>query len=331
VRHLDVEFTTATVALTRDETTGETIYTYQLTFIYDADANGSFDEEPIQITLVHRADADAGTYRGRLSYAFNDDTQINEGNCYGVSGGHTHVTRAGSFLYAKTSEHVHMDARYATYCGYDADALNDGLVDPAQSYSASNPDGWTDNFNWLTALFDPDTLTGDFAYAWQAGFGDSHTRVFNIHLDRDGTSRAGTAFFGFGDEIGSSDGSIEGMICNWAGPTNQHLPVVQAVQRQEIEASAALGGAFVPTVSWIGYAPINGCSYDATSDNVNGDFLIDLDADGDLLDETHGDIANEMQSLDTDGDGTVDDTNANDMPDAIENVGFRLPGSPENF
>ena len=330
-RNLNVDFTTATINLTRDDETGEAVYTYALAFIYDANADGRFDEAPIEITLVHRSNATMETYRGRLSYAFNDATPLNEGNCINLRGGRTQITRAGSLLYAKSSGEVHLDARFGTYCGHDANAFNDGLVDPSRVYSTSRPDGWTDNFNWFTGRFDPAALTGDYAYAWQAGFADHHTRVFNLHLDRDNSLRSGTAFFGFGDDIRFSDGSIRGMICNWSGPLNQHRPLAQVAQMQHIEESATHGGLFVPTLSSIAYAPVNDCRYDTLIDNVNGDFLIDLDADGDLKDETHGDIDNEMQGLNLDGDTEVDDYNGNGIPDVIEDTGFQLPGSPENF
>lgn len=331
VKGLAVQFTTATITYSVDTATNEGVYTYALTFIYDANDDSIFDEQPVSITLVHRSNTADGTFQGRLSYTYNDDTAVNEGNCFALSGGSTNVTRGGSFLYAKADDRVTVDGRYGTYCGYNADALSNGLVDPTNIYSGTNPTGWTDNFNWFLADFVPTTLAGNFAYAWQAGFGDGNTRVFNVHLDDDNGTRSGTAFFGFGDDITATDGSIQGMVCNWAGPNNLHTPLATYAQMQTVSESAAANGVFVPTSSALQYAPVNTCQYAAATDNVNGNFLVDLDIDGDLTDESHADITNQMQTLDADRDGNVDDSNSNGLADVFEDAGFALPISPDNF
>jgi predicted nucleic acid-binding protein len=53
--------------------------------------------------------------------------------------------------------------------------------------------------------------------------------------------------------------------------------------------------------------------------------------EGVLTDETHADITNQMQQLDSDSDGNVDDTNGNGLADLFEAAGFTLPTSPANF
>jgi hypothetical protein len=47
-------------------------------------------------------------------------------------------------------------------------------------FTAKVASGWQNNANYLLANYDPSTGDGNYLYAWQAGSGDSHARVFNV-------------------------------------------------------------------------------------------------------------------------------------------------------
>ena len=84
--------------------------------------------------------------------------------------------------------------------------------------------------------------TGQFAYAWQAGNGDSHTRAMNLIISNFSGTPAGTGFFGFGPQVQVGAGGIQGMICQWSQSGNVHSPEAAKVQKQKITFS---GGKFI--------------------------------------------------------------------------------------
>ena len=146
---------------------------------------------------------------------------------------------------------------------------------------------WSDNFNAFTAEFKPSDLVGRFSYVWQAGNGDTNTRVLDLNMIRE---TSGDAYFGFGSKVQTKINSeILGMICNWAGPGNSHTLTAYA-QRQHMVMETATD-IFKPAAdspedaSDITYAPTNDCTYDGT-----GTFKYDRDVDSpaDLTDETAG-------------------------------------------
>ena len=61
-------------------------------------------------------------------------------------------------------------------------------------------------------------MSGIYSSAWQAGNGDSHSRIFNI-LITNTENYAGEAYFGFGDPVqkGDFDGLVSHFFCNWTG------------------------------------------------------------------------------------------------------------------
>ena len=114
------------------------------------------------------------------------------------------------------------------------------------------------NADYFIAEIDPTKYTGKFAYAWQAGAGDSHTRVFNAILSEAAGVVTGSAFFGFGPTMQTGPGAIDGMICAWTGPEPgpAHTPVAK-VQRQDMTLT---GGKFVLTgTSATVFDPVQDC------------------------------------------------------------------------
>lgn len=111
---------------------------------------------------------------------------------------------------------------------------------------------------------DPTTGTGSVSYSWQAGGGDSATRVFNAYTTSSSNVTSGCGFFGFGEPFsttGAPNNSINKFICNWAGPGNNHAGLTSYAQKQCMTQDLGMGH-FVPNVSQenITYAPVNSCS-----------------------------------------------------------------------
>lgn len=302
---LGVTFNSASI--THANATGRDQYTYALDFTYTSGAT----TYEITATLVHVAGCDSDGYQGRLSYAVNDTATM--GNCTAGSPS-ADVTRAGSLLYRKYADTAYqVDARSAVFCAHNADAFTDGLVDPSKTYdAATNPDGWADDFNRFVANFDATNMAGQYAFAWQAGRGDGNTRVFNLTLTEDPTTTfmSGAAFFGFGDAITATDGSIDGFICNWAGPNGSHTLTTTA-QAQYVSQTSA-GGLFGSDSARLAirYAPVNSCDYAGT-----GTLLYDTDDDGSLTDES----------------ATTVVTNNLVATTTIADSGFILPAAPANL
>lgn len=287
-------------------TDGEDVYAYNIEFAYAPGAD-SYD---VSVDMTHTPDAtDADVYRGQLSYLIND--QFTGGNCPTSD-----VTVNGSLAYEQDSANeLTLEMRDATFCEHDNDGRDaDGIVDPSLKQT-STVDGWGNNFSIFTADFDPSAMDGNFAYSWQAGPNDSNTRVFNVNVETDAVNseQTGKAFFGYGDDVEVTDGSVDGFICNWAAPGNDHT-IIEVAQYQEVSYDSATG-TFLSDVANLAYAPTVDCNYDGS-----GSFIFDTDLDSDLTDETHAVVVDELidgQDDNLDGDATIEET--------IEASGFTLP------
>lgn len=192
------------------------------------------------IRLKHiPTNSDNSTYTGKLSISK-------------IQAGAPGQVDATSILYNKSSASSTIyELRSANFSGSSTDPYVSST-----NKSVKLTTGWANNANYIITQYDPSTFTGNVLYAWQAGSGDSHTRVFNANISGT-TNPTGTAYFGFGPNFGSGSGygSITGMICNWAGPGNSHTPVTK-VQKQTMTTS---GGKFVVSTSNITYDPVNAC------------------------------------------------------------------------
>ncbi len=314
----DTTFNAASIS--HSNASGSDEYSYSLDFAYAPSA--TYD---IVVDMTHIPGSTAGAYQGRLSYMINDT--FAGGNCSSSD-----VTANGSLLYERASgTDIAVEVRSGYFCGHDADGLTDGLVDPSQTYDAtSNPDGWGNNFSIFTADYSPSTLEGNYTYSWQAGPMDGNARIFDVAVgsNADGDTE-GRAYFGYGDTIESTDGSIGGFICNWSGPNNDHT--LQDRAQYQLVTYNATTGVFDSTEADITYAPTNDCDYVADSDGdgmVDGSFRFDRDLDSDLTDEDSTvDVLNDLIAAeDVDGDGVVDS-----IAETIEADGFTLPTPPANF
>lgn len=297
----DVVFNSATLT-EGTNAGGDQQYSYHLDFDYTSSGTA----HTIVVEMAHVPGASSAAYQGRLSYRVNDS--MAGGNCPSAD-----ITRNGSLLYAGVSAtEINLEARVASFCGHDVDGTVDGLVDPSQKYSATNVDGWGNSFSTFTADFDPTSLSGSYAYSWQAGPNDGFARTFNIVVDGDDSK----AFYGFGDDINGTNGGIEGFICNWAGPNGSHT-LRDFAQYQSMTLDTTTG--LVTSVDTnITYAPTNSCAYDGT-----GSFTYDSDGNGSTDTNPATPVVNDLEALtDADLDGVFDE---------VETSGFAQPATPANF
>ncbi|MBI4211909.1 MAG: hypothetical protein HY540_04645 [Deltaproteobacteria bacterium] len=221
-----------------------------------------------KIVLKHiPTTSDNSTYKGKVLMSMSNAT--NSVNCT-MAGGNTGLTDAGSILYEKTSSTaVKYELNFASFCGTSYDVSN-GL-DPTDKVSSSNKDGWADNWNYGLFSLNPTNGVGSVAYAWQAGSADQRTRVLDVATtaDSDGAV-SGDAYFGFGPDIATSAGrgTINGFVCNWAGPSGAISLMDRSSAGQQLAQHQAISRAsgaseFTATNSEIRYAITNSCNADA--------------------------------------------------------------------
>lgn len=277
---------------------GKDTYSYSMDFDYTP--SGTIHS--IIVNMEHRTESSTGEYSGFIT------TQVNDifigGNC-----SDSNITRNNSLHYERDSNNqIQTEVREAQFCGHGINGLNsDNKVDPSDKFTGYN-NGWGNNFAIFGANFNPLTLSGNYAYTWQAGPNDSNSRVFNIITDF--SSNTGDAFYGYGNDIASSDGSISGFICNWAGPGSDHT-LSDYVQHQALEISSETGQV-TASHSHTSYAPTNSCSYDGL-----GSFSYDSDMDGFMDTDKETPITeNLLNVIDNDRDGLFDE---------ISSTGFILP------
>ncbi|HHM05287.1 MAG TPA: hypothetical protein ENJ19_06035 [Gammaproteobacteria bacterium] len=267
----DTSFTTATLAKDASDTT----WRYELDMVYTDSASNTHN---IVITLQHKPTS-VTEYEGVLTYQVDDS--FNGGHCPSQD-----VTYNGSIYYKMAgATSLTINARDGMYCGHgtSANKVTDTdvdttetytFIDPSETYNAGDGSGWANNFSILGAVFDPTSLDGHYTYAWQAGYGDSNSRILSVGLN--GPTQDGEAYYGYGAPVGSTDGSITGFYCNWAGPGTPH-PFQAYAQRQFVEFNDTSGLWEVPTGgSDIVYAPTNSCTYEGSPAN----FWYDRDVDG---------------------------------------------------
>jgi hypothetical protein len=232
----------------------------------------------VTVTLAHTTGSSADEFSGLLSLKIDGMPSI--GSCSGGS------TNAGTLKYAQTSATaLTVTQRAGNYCGnlaaFSASAVAaDGQLDPAYTLDGARPQGWANDFSRFGGSYDPTsaTLAGSYAYAWQAGPMDDSSRILDVRMNS--TSPDGEAYFGFGERIGTTDGSIKGFICNWAGPGNSHAYQPYA-QRQFIAFNATTGLWAQPAGgSDVRYAPTTSCQYTNAQRTGGATFWYDRDLTG---------------------------------------------------
>lgn len=299
-----VTFNSASIS--HSNASGSDVYSYDVDFTY---VSGTTRD--IVIGMDHTAGTSAGVYSGNLFYRVNDT--FTGGGCPS-----NNVTQNGSVAYEGTATEVKVQAKEGMFCGHDVNAIVSNEVDVSDKYSVSNTDGWANSFSIFTANFDPDNMEGNYSYAWQAGPNDGHARVFDVHVADNSGSPTAFAYFGYGDDIASTDGGIEGFICNWAGPGNTKA-YVDTAQYQSMTYNSTTG-LYTAGTSNITYAPTNNCNH-----NGIGLFKYDTDADGLLTDESIGvTVTNNLIA----GTATDSDADGRKIEETISATAFDLPVAP---
>ncbi len=293
----DTTFNNVTLTHSTD-LSGNDIYSYSMDFDYAP----SGTHHSIIVNMEHSTESSTDGYSGFVTTQVNDT--FSGGNCPD-----SNITRNNSLHYKRDSNNqIQTEVREAQFCGHNINGLDsENQVDSSEKFNGFN-NGWGNNFAIFSANFNQLTLSGNYAYAWQAGPNDSNSRVFNIISDF--SSNTGDAFYGYGDDIASSDGSITGFICNWAGPGNDHT-LSNYVQHQTLEISAETGSV-TASDSHITYAPTNSCNYDG---------LGSFSYDSNMTDSPNTDPGKEIKSDLL----AVNDNNGDGLFDEISATGFSLP------
>lgn len=330
VLHAVPLFATTTVhaATVSRDSTGAT-YTYRLALSKGSGTAAKTGE----VVLQHTPGADKTIYDGVMRVAgFELDSDPAFGCADKTSGGLYQRAHVTTLRYSRNGASVDFGARSSNYCGApaattDADYAGQvasftsgGELDPAQkipmgppasAVTAGSSTGWRGSFERFGGDFDKDTGAGNFLYAWQAGTGDSHARALAATASYNSVSdeRTVKGYFNFIGDIATTDGSLLGMICNWAGPGNNHTPVARFQSQIATLASAATTFSVTPGNSKITYAPTVSCSSTTTSFDANADATL-----------AAGEGVGTSQALDAPASGSVT------VNDEIVSRGYSKPG-----
>jgi hypothetical protein len=235
------------------------------------------------------------------------------------------VADVSSVAYLRSGNELSFSSRSANYCGHPASADSSGYAaDVATFTSAGELDatvklsspmlrgttkGWNGNFSRFAGEYDLDTVEGNFLYAWQAGIGDGNARSLALDVKYNAATQLRTlqGFFAFAGDIASSDGTLLGTICNWAGPGNNHTLQAKFQSQLATMASGASEFTLAADGSKLRYAPTNSCSSTTT----------EFDAD---LNHTIAPLegAGTLSQLDA-------PSGANTVQQEIESRGFTIP------
>jgi hypothetical protein len=313
----------ATVSL---DALGKT-YTYRLAISKGTGASARSGE----IVLKHRPGASATAYSGVLRVTgFDLGTDAAFGCSDRMSGGRYQRAHVTTVRYSRLADQIDFGARSGQYCGAPADLADAdhagqvaaftaaGELDPAVQLAAGAPasavvastsTGWRGSFDRFGGSYDRSTGAGQFLYAWQAGTGDSHARALAATATYDsGTdTRTVQGYFAFSADLATTDGSLLGMVCNWAGPGNRHTPA--ALFQSQTATLTGTASAFTATASRLTYAPTTACSATTT--------LFDANADGTLA---AGEGLGTLQALDAPASPSVS------VQGELMSRGYRQPG-----
>jgi len=292
----------ATIALDAD---GK-VYTYR--FAFDLGGTGAAARSG-EVVLRHKPGATATEYSGVLQIAGFSLSMDQARGCADEKDGATgqyEIADVSSVRYGRSGQTLSFSSRSGNYCGHPSSAAavsfasevatfdSDGELDPTvklmppmppmggggggpAAFMRAGVKGWIGNFSRFAGDFDLDTVEGDFLYAWQAGTQDNATRMLALDTQYDSAlgDRSLQGFFGFGADIASSDGKLQGLICNWAGPGNNHTPKPLFQSQTATMAAGAMDFVIPSGGSKIRYAPTNSCSSTTTGFDADVDHTIE--------------------------------------------------------
>ncbi len=317
-------------------------YTYSVIATGTASAGPTAVTKKILVKVVHNgASANFSGLASYATYSSHSSNPFSANACTPLGGASNSGKKidVGTVRYSKgSSTEMNVSAREAIYClsGNETNLTStlsdyvaltaDGELDPTKtactnSCTGANAKGWIQEgtgFKRFGSTYNPTTHEGNYKFAWQAGIGDSHSRMFAMNMGYNSTTeiRTGQAFFGFSGAMNpqsadSTNSDLKGMICNWAGPGNTHNPN-NYFQYQRITLGASSSDWDISSASnsnKISYAPTNLC---AASGGIN----FDVDANGSVASGEGASVINGLDALDS-GKTTVQAT--------IEGRGFTNP------
>ena len=269
------------------------VYTYR--FAFDLGATGAAAKTG-EVVLRHTPGATPEQYSGVMQvagFSLTGDMARGCTDAKDATSGQFKVADVSSVRYSRNGLALAFNSRAGNYCGhpsslgiasyagevaaFEADGELDASVKltppgmPMGGFTRGSSKGWIGNFSRFAGDFDLDTVEGDFVYAWQAGTQDNATRMLALDTDYNAATGDRTlhGYFGFGADIATSDGKLLGMICNWAGPGNQHAPVPRFQSQSAVMTAGAMDFVIPAGGSKIVYAPTNSCSSVGTGFDVN--------------------------------------------------------------
>lgn len=277
----------ATIGL---DSAGE-VYTFRL--VIDNGATGA-NARSGEIIMAHNPGATDSEYTGVMQVAalsLGNDAAMGCVNEKDSATNLFQVASISSVRYARNGNDIDFSARNGNYCGTPADDSSNyaadlagfddsGELDPSvknQAKTDGSSKGWLGNFSKFAGSYDSELVEGNFLYAWQAGVMDDKSRMLSMTMDYDAVSSSYTlqGFFGYADNIVDTNGTLLGMICNWAGPGNNHN-LLSAFQSQTAELSGSATAFTIPTGgSKITYAPTNNCDSTTTQYDVDANGTLD--------------------------------------------------------
>ncbi len=241
---------------------------------YTSKLEGSFTynstQQKFKIKFQHVPDTDStssGATGEGLVQMWQDGVSATDGNC-----GSDPYDVVTSVAYKNTSDNLSFRAVKAKFANsMTKNEFFDSTGEVVGTSSADNSSaGWCADFNVVRANIDKNGF-GKVGYAWQAGKSDGYTRTFNIKtVYNSADNQTGNAFFGFNPHPDNSSGTnkyrstnIDRMICNWAGPGNNHTGVAK-IQRQKL-SYASTANVWKSIQDNITFAPTTSCDFDNSS------------------------------------------------------------------
>lgn len=268
-----------------------TTYTYRLALGNGASgANARLGE----VIMTHIKGSGPAVFNGVMrvaGFTLSSDAAMGCDDMKDSGTGLFQVAHVSTVKYTRDGTSLAYGSRNGNYCGHpSATTVSDygaqvaGLtsgseLDPAAKLVGNvrgTSTGWRGSFSKFAGAVDKASGAGNYLFAWQAGTMDNATRMLGITSDYNSATDTRTlgGYFAFGADIAATDGTMQGMICNWAGPGNSHAARGSFQSQVATHTGSAAGFSIASGGSKIAYAPTNSCSSTTTS--------FDLDANGTL-------------------------------------------------
>ncbi len=261
-------------------------YTYRLALANGASgANAKLGE----IIMKHTPGSSTSAYSGVMQvsgFTLGNDGAFGCEDAKDSATGLYQAAQLSTIRYTRDGASVAFGSRSGNYCGHPSStsvadygaqiaSLTAGAeLDPAAKLSGNmrgSSTGWRGNFSRFAGSFDRDSGSGNFLYAWQAGVMDGATRSLAVNADYNSATETRTleGYFGFGADIASTTGALQGMICNWAGPGNSHTPLPSFQSQVATLGPSATNFSIASGGSKIGYAPTTSCASTTTTFDID--------------------------------------------------------------